>query len=139
MREQLGEALQHIQGPQYVVVGNPKATLKAMNVKTTKNVKKSNVASTSSMENKEKTTKEEKGKNPRVGGAFIGRKSRYQTPPFHLTFDIFNRNVHDCLVDLGVSLNVMPYSICKALNAQSKICKTMIIELDPSHVKVMGE
>ena len=32
----------------------------------------------------------------------------------------------------------MPYSICKKLNAQPKICKTNIIQLDRSHVKVMG-
>ena len=33
----------------------------------------------------------------------------------------------------------MPYSVCKKLNAQPKILKTKIIQLDRSHVKVMGE
>jgi hypothetical protein len=37
--EQLGEALQHLQGPQDVVIGNSKVTPKEKNVKTTKIVK----------------------------------------------------------------------------------------------------
>ena len=90
----------------------------------------SSVANTSSMENKEKTIEEEKRPNLRAGGALIGRKSRFQTPPFLLTFEIFNRNVHNYLVDLGDSSNAMPYSVCKKLNAQPKICKTKIIRLD---------
>ena len=64
LREQLSEDLQHIQGPQDVVVGNSKATPKEKNVKTKKIVKKSSVANTSSMENKERTTEEEKRSNP---------------------------------------------------------------------------
>ena len=58
MREKLREALQHIQGPQDVVVGNSKVTSKEKDVKTTKTIKESYVASTSSMENKENTTEE---------------------------------------------------------------------------------
>ena len=127
MREQLREVLQNIQDPQDVVVGNSKVTPKEKNVTTTKIVKRSSVSSTSSMENKEKTTEEEKRPNPRVDGALIGRKSRSQTPPFLLTFNIFNKNVHNCLVDSKDSSNVMPYSVCKKLNAQPKIFKTKII------------
>jgi hypothetical protein len=33
-------------------------------------------------------------------------------PPFLLTFEIFNRNVQNCMVDSGPSSNVMPWSIC---------------------------
>ena len=77
--------------------------------------------------------------NPREDGALIGRKSRSQTPPFLLTLEIFNRNVHNYLVDSRASSNVMPYSVCKKLNAQPKMCRTKIIQLDRSHVKVMGE
>ena len=110
-----------------MVVGNSKVTPKEKNVKTTKIVKSSSVANTSSMENKEKTTKEEKRPNPRLNGALIGIKSRSQTPPFLLTFEIFNRNAHNYLVDSVASSNVMPYSVCKKLNAQPKICKTKII------------
>ena len=74
-----------------------------------------------------------------MDGELIGRKSRSQTPPFLLIFKIFNRNVHNCLVDAGDSSNVIPYSVCKKLNAQPKMCRTKIIQLDRSHVKVMGE
>ena len=136
MREQLREALQHIQGPKDVVVGNSKAAPKENNVKTTKTVKTSSV---SSMENKGKTIEEEKRQNPRLNGALIGRKSRSQNPPFLLTYDIFNRNVHNCLVDSGAPSNVMPYSVCKNLNAESQMRKTKIIQLDRSHVNVFGE
>jgi hypothetical protein len=139
LREQLRESLQHIQIPQDVIVGDSKVTPKLKNVKTTKIVKASSVANTSSVENKEKTTAEEKRPNPRVDGALIGRKSRSQTPPFLLTFDIFNQNVHNCLVDSGASSNVMPYSFCKKLNTQPQIWKMNIIQLDQSHVKVLGE
>ena len=121
-----------------MVVGNSKATPKEKDVKTTKTAKASSVANTSSMENKEKTTEDEKRSNSKTDGELIGRKSRSQTPPFLLTFDILNRDVHNCLVDLGASSNVMPYSVCKKLNAQPNICKTKIIQFDQSHVKVMG-
>ena len=140
MREQLRDALQTIQGPQDVVISNTKATLKEKNVKTAKVVKTSTITNTSSSDNKEKTTEEEvKRSNPRVDGALIGKKSRFQTPPFLLTFEIFNRNGHHCLVISGASSNVMPYSVCKKLNAQPKMCRTKIIQLDRSHVNVMGE
>ena len=122
-----------------MVIGNSKVEPKEKNVKTTKIVKTSTVANTSNMENKEKTTKEEKRPNPRSNGALIGRKYRYQTPPFLLTLEIFNRNVHNYLVDSGTSSNVMPYSVCKKLNAKPKMCRTKVIQLDRSHVKVMVE
>jgi sporulation-control protein spo0M len=47
--------------------------------------------------------------------------------------------VHNCLVDSGASSNVMSYSVCKKLNAEPQICKTKIIQLDRSNVKVIGE
>jgi hypothetical protein len=88
------------QAPQDVVRSNSKATPKEKNVKTTKVVKTSTVGSTSNSDNKEKTTEEGVRKpNPRVDGTLIGKRSRSQTPPFLLTFEIFNRNVHNYLVD----------------------------------------
>ena len=111
MSEQLRDALQHIQGPQDVVIGNSKVKPKEKNVKTTKIVKTSTVANTSSTKNKEKTIEEEKRLNPRLDGALIGRKSRSQTPPFLLDFEILNRNVHNCLVNSGASSKVMPFSV----------------------------
>ena len=32
-------------------------------------------------------------------------------PPFLLTFEIFNRNAHSCMINLGASSNVMPISV----------------------------
>ena len=52
LREELRDALQHIQGPKDVVIGNTKATPKEKNVKTTKIDKTSSVANTSSTKNK---------------------------------------------------------------------------------------
>ena len=139
LREKFRESLQHIQGPHNVVVGNSKETLKGNNTKATKLAKTSRVANTSSIEKKEKTTMEEKRPNPKVDRDLIRRKSRPHTPPFLLTFKIFNQNVYNCLVDSRSSLNVIPYSICKKLNVEPQICKTKIIQLDRSHVMVLGK
>lgn len=38
-------------------------------------------------------------------------------PPFLLTFEIFNLNVHNYLVDSGALVNVMQLSIAKKINA----------------------
>ena len=82
---------------------------------------------------------EEKKPNPRADGILIETKSRSQTQPFLLTFEIFNGNVHNCLVDSRASSNVMPYSVCRKLNVKTKMRKTKIIQLDRSQVKVFGE
>ena len=41
-----------------------------------------------------------------INEVIIGGKSKSQTLPFLLTFEIFNHNVHNCLVDSGASSNV---------------------------------
>lgn len=131
--------LQHIQGPQDVLVGNSKVTPKGKSIKATKTFKALSITNTSNVEEKERTNMEEKKPNPRSNGILIGRKSRSQIPPFLLTFENFNRNVHNCLVDYGTSSNVMPYLVCKKLNAEPQMSKTKIIQLDRSHVKVFRE
>ena len=73
-----------------MVVGNSNAMPKGKSGKAIKTVKASSVTNTSNVENEEKTSMEEKRPNPREDGALIGRKSQSQTPPFILTFDIFN-------------------------------------------------
>ena len=75
LREQVREVLQHIQGPQDVVVGSSKVTLKGKSTKAIKIVKTSSVANTFNVEDKEKTTMEEKRPNPRADGYLIGQKS----------------------------------------------------------------
>ena len=131
--------LQHIQSPQDVLDGNSKVTLKGKSIKSTKTFKASSVTNTSNFEEKERKTMEENKLNPRVDGIVIKRKSRSQTPTFLLTFEIFNQNVYNCLVDSGDSSNVIPFLVCKKLNAEPRMSKTNITQLDRSQVKVFGE
>jgi ribonuclease HI len=65
--------------------------------------------------------------------------TRKNVPPFLLTFEIFNRNVHNCMVDSGASSNVMPWSVCQKINAEVEPSTLKIIQLDQTNVKVIGE
>jgi hypothetical protein len=65
--------------------------------------------------------------------------ARKNVPPFLLTFEIFNRNVHDCMVDSDASSNFMPLSICQKNNAEVKHSDLKIIQLDRTNVKVISE
>ena len=67
----------------------------------------------------------------------IGGKVKSQTLPFF--FEIFNHNVHNCLVDSGASSNVLPLSICKKINGQPTPSPSQIIKLDRFVVKVIRE
>lgn len=46
----------------------------------------------------------------------ISDRSISHIPPFLLTYEIFNRNVHNYLVDSGTSSNIMPRAMCTKLN-----------------------
>jgi ribonuclease HI len=65
--------------------------------------------------------------------------TRKNVPPFLLTFEIFNRNVHNCMVDSGASSNVMPWSVCQKINVEVEPSSLKIIQLDRTDVKVIGE
>ena len=69
----------------------------------------------------------------------MGGKTRFKTPPFLLTLEILNHNVHNCLVDLGSSVNVIPLSIYKNINGQPKPTTWEVTQLDRTNVKVVGE
>ena len=71
--------------------------------------------------------------------ASMGGKPKSKNPPFLLTFEIFNHNVHNCLVDSGASVNVMPLSVCKKINGQPKPSTWRVVQLDRMNVKVIGE
>ena len=43
------------------------------------------------------------------------------------------------MIDSGASANVMPYSVCKKLNANPTPCEIQISQLDRSKVKIVGE
>ena len=52
--------------------------------------------------------------------ANVEGKTRFKTPPFLLTLEILNHNVHNCLVDSGSFVNVMPLAVYKNINGQPK-------------------
>ena len=74
-----------------------------------------------------------------INEACIGGKSKSQTLPFLLSFEISNHNVHNCLVDSGASSNVVPLLVCRKINGQPTPSSCKIIQLDRSTVKVVGE
>ena len=120
------------------MVGNMKVTPKGKNVKDNKMTKNSSISNTF-VDDKSMITDDKNKGDPSVDGALIGKKFISKTPPFLFTFEIFNRNVHNYLVDFGDLSNVIPYSVCKKLNAEPQIFKTRIIQLDRSNMKVMDE
>jgi hypothetical protein len=65
--------------------------------------------------------------------------TRRNVPPFLLTFEIFNRNVCNCMVDSGASSNIMPWSIFQKINAKVQPSTLKIIQLDQTNVKVLSE
>jgi hypothetical protein len=85
--------------------------------------------------NSDKVVEENASKKPQA----TTLSTRKNVPPFLLTFEIFNRNVHNCMVDLGASSNVMPWSVCQKINAKVEPSSLKIIQLDRTDVKVMGE
>ena len=84
-------------------------------------------------------SKDEIQSDKEINEASIGGKSKYETLPSLSSFDIFNHNVHNCLVDSRDSSNVMLLSICKNINGQPTPSSCKIIQMDRSVVKVIGE
>ena len=74
-----------------------------------------------------------------INEASIGGKYKSRTKPFLLTFEIFNMNVHNCLVDSGASWNVIPFPVCKKINGKPTPSSGQIIQLDRTTVKVARE
>ena len=67
------------------------------------------------------------------------RTRKTSAPPFLVTLEILNHKVHNCLVDSGSSMNVMPLAVCKKLNGQLKPTIWDVTQLDKTSVKVVGE
>jgi hypothetical protein len=76
---------------------------------------------------------------PTVNTCSGDRRENPFVPPFLLTFEVFNRNLHNFLVDSGVSSNVMPLAICNKLGVVPLKSDKHVIQLDRTQVKVMGE
>jgi hypothetical protein len=78
-------------------------------------------------------------RNSTVNTYMEGRKERPFVPPFLLTFEVFNRNLHNCLVDYGAPSNAMPLVVCNKLGVVPLKSDKHVIQLDRTQVKVMGE
>ena len=70
------------------------------------------------------------GNKPTMNTCSEDKKGRPFVPHFLLTFEVFNKNLRNCLVDSGVSSNVMPLSICNKLNAVPLKSDKHVIQLD---------
>jgi hypothetical protein len=93
------------------------------------------IPNVNNVNNSDKVVVENASKKPQA----TTLNTRKNVPPFLLTFEIFNRNVHNCMVDSGASSNVMPWSVCQKLNVEVEPSSLKIIQLDRTDVKVMGE
>jgi hypothetical protein len=76
---------------------------------------------------------------PSVNDYSLDKIGRPFVPLFLLTFEVFNINLHNYLVDSVASSNVMPLSICNKLNATPLKSDKHIIQLDRTHIKVIRE
>jgi hypothetical protein len=88
------------------------------------------------VEKKEEITDETKYT---INASSIGSNSRSHVLPFLLTYENFNFNVNNYLVDSRYSSNLMPYYLCQNINVVPKKSTTRIIQLDRLDVKVRGE
>jgi len=57
-------------------------------------------------------------------------EANFICPPFLLSFEILNFNVHNSLVDSGAETNIIPLSITKKINVQWSKTSAQIIQLD---------
>lgn len=71
--------------------------------------------------------------------ALIGGRSKSHTPPFLLTFEVFNKNLHNCRGDSRASSNMLPITVCDKLNVQPQKFVVRIVQLDLSQVEVVWE
>jgi ribonuclease HI len=94
-----------------------------------------NVNNVNNANNVDKVTLETASKKPQA----TTLSTRKNVPPFLLTFEIFNRNVHNCMVDSEALSNVMPWSVCQNINTEVEPSSLKIIQLDRTDVKVIGE
>jgi hypothetical protein len=78
-------------------------------------------------------------RKPTINTYSKGRKEKPFVPPFLLTFEVFNKNLHNCLVYSGASSNVMPLAVCKKLGVFPLRSDNHVIQLDRTQVKVMRE
>jgi hypothetical protein len=76
---------------------------------------------------------------PTINTYSEGRKENPFVPPFLLMFEVFSKNLRNCLVDSGESSNVMPLAICNKIGVFPLKSDKHFIQPDITQVKVMGE
>ena len=54
-------------------------------------------------------------------------KDKIEIPPFLLSIRIYGKNLHNCLIDLGASCNVMPFSIAQRLGVTPQQSNRVVI------------
>eukprot|EP00253_Pinus_taeda_P006092 PITA_06092 len=79
------------------------------------------------------------GRVEAIDAVLIGDGSNSHTPPFLLTYEIYNRNIHNCLINSRESSNIIPVSICSKLNIEPQKSAIHIVQLDRTKVQVLGE
>ena len=65
-------------------------------------------------------------------------KEKVEVPPFLLSIRIYGKNLHNFLIDLGSSCNIMPLSITKSLGVSPQPSNQVVIQLDKTKVKVIN-
>lgn len=69
----------------------------------------------------------------------IGDRSNSHTPPFLLTDEIFNKKMHNFLIDSGASSNIMLRIVYTKLNVSPQKSIVHIVQLDRKKAEVLGE
>ena len=64
-------------------------------------------------------------------------KDKVEVPPFLLSIRIYGKNLHNFLIDLGASCNVMPLSIAQRLGVNPQPSNRVVIQLDKKEVKLI--
>lgn len=65
-------------------------------------------------------------------------KDKIEVPPFFLSIRIYGKNLHNYLIDLGASCNIMPLSIAQKLGITPQPSNRVVIQLDKIEVKVIA-
>jgi len=67
---------------------------------------------------------------PTMNTSLGDRRENPFVPPFLLTFEVLNKNLHNCLVDSGASSNMIPLAICNKLGVVPLKSDKHVIQLD---------
>lgn len=69
----------------------------------------------------------------------IGDRYISHVPPFLITYESFDKNVHNFFVDSGASSNIIPRDVCTKLNITSQKYAVDIVKLARTRIEFLGE